>query len=104
MIIRASGFMTNFPEQVLVEVQNHQVKSIKSLSKRGNNYVKAYKNYNTVEKIFDFIESENSRKPDKLNVRFNAEFGYPINVDLDEKTGWSDDELSLEVKSLEIEK
>jgi hypothetical protein len=104
MIVGASGFLTNFPEEVLIEVKNRQAKSIKSLSKTGRNYIEAYKDYNTIEKIFDFIERENSRRADKLNVRFNEEFGYPINIALDERTGWSDDELSLEVKSLEIEK
>jgi hypothetical protein len=104
MIVGASGFLTNFPEEVLIDVKARQVKSVKSLSKTGNNYIEAYKNYNTIEKIFDFIALENSRKADKLIVRFNGEFGYPTDIVLDEQIGSSDDELSLKVRSLEIEK
>lgn len=104
MIVGASGFFTPFPEEVLIEVKNRQAKSIKSLSKTGKKSIETYKDYNTIEKIFDFIERENSRKADKLIVLFNEEFGYPINIALDRRIGWADDELSLEVKSLEIEK
>lgn len=103
MIIGASGFMINLPEEVLIEVKNRRAKSIKSLSKTGKNYTEAYKSYDTIEKIFDLIERENSKKADILNVRFNNEFGYPTEIFLDERADTSDDELSLEVKSLEIE-
>ena len=102
MIIGASGFMMNFPEEVLIEVRNRQAKSM--VSKTDNKGVDLYKNYNTVEKIFDFIEREHSRKADKLHVKFDDTLGYPTAVNLDERVGMSDDELSLKIVSLEVEK
>jgi len=102
MIVDASGFLTNFPEQVLIEVRNRQAKSIKSLSKTGRNYVEAYKNYDTVEKIFDFVES--SKKADKLIVKFNENLGYPTGITRDGRINVSDDELQLKIYSLEIDK
>lgn len=102
MIVGASGFLTNFPEQVLIEVRNRQAKSIKSLSKTGRNYVEAYKNYDTVEKIFDF--TENSKKTDKLSVIFDENLGYPNQIIYDGRVDVYDDELSLKIFSLEVDK
>lgn len=102
MIVEAEGFIANFPEQVSIEVQNSRAKSIKSLSKTGRNFVELYKPYDTVEKIFDFIKQEHSKKADKLDVRFNETLGYPVEIILDERTKMSDDELRLKVINLEI--
>jgi len=100
MIVGASGFLTNFPEEVLIEVRNRQAKSVKSLSKSGRNHVEAYKNFDTVEKIFDFVEKR--KKADKLNVLFDENFGYPNGIIYDGRADVSDDELQLQIKSLEV--
>lgn len=100
MIIGASGFITNFSEEVLIEVQNREAKSIKSLSKTGKNYTEAYKRFDSIEKIFNFVA--NNQKGHKLNVIFDKIFGYPSRVSYDEQAGIADDELELEVKRLEI--
>ncbi len=102
MIVGASGFMMNFPEQVLIEVKNREAKSI--ISNTDNSWVESYKDYSTVEKIFDFIEREHSKKADKLYVEFDKTFGYPTKVNLNERVNTSDDELLLKVFSLEIDK
>ena len=102
MIIGAQGLMLNFPEQVLIEVQNSRAKSIKSLSQTGKNNTFEYQPYDTVEKIFNFIKQKHSKKADTLNVRYEETLGYPIKIILDEKTNWSDDELMLNVFSLEV--
>ncbi len=102
MIVGASGFLTNFPEKVLIEVRNRQAKSVKSLSETGRNYTEAYKNYDTVEKIFDFAKS--GKKADKLRAMFDENLGYPNQVVFDGRFDVSDDELQLQIISLEISK
>lgn len=103
MIVGTYGFMTNFPEQVLVEVRNRQAKSVKSLSKEGRNHVETYKTYNTIEKLFGFIEQKAKSKAHKLEVWYDKDLGYPSNIYVDEHSG-SDDKLSLKVESLEVAK
>ncbi|MBC7901019.1 MAG: hypothetical protein H7070_13315 [Saprospiraceae bacterium] len=103
MIIGAEGFLTNFPEQVLVEVHSHRLKTIKSLSKTGKNHTEAYKEFNTVEKLFDFIDRAQSKKPYRLFLRYDETFGYPTMIDLDDSPG-TDDRLILNVVSLESNK
>lgn len=99
--LEANGFLTNYPRPVEFVISNSKIISSKSLQK-GNNYLEGYKDFNTIEKIFDFIEKEHTKKIDKLNVQFNEKLGYPIQIMLDEKVGIADDELSLEIISLEI--
>ncbi len=101
MIVGASGFLTNFPEKVLIEVRNRQTKSIKSLSKTDRNYVEAYKNYDNIEKLFGFIENEARLKAHKLEVKYNENLSYPSYIYVDEHSGF-DDKLSLTVENLEI--
>jgi Family of unknown function (DUF6174) len=100
MIVGAHGLLTNFPEEVLIEVQNRKTKSIKSLSKTGRNYVEAYQPFSTVEKLFDFIEQ--AKKADKLEVGFDENLGHPTRITYDGSFGTADDELSLWIKSLEV--
>lgn len=101
MIVGASGFLTNFPESVLVEVRNRQPKTVKSLSKEGRNHVETYKGYNTIEKLFGFVENQAKSKAHKLDVRYDENLGYPSYIYVDEHSG-SDDKLSLKVESLEV--
>jgi Family of unknown function (DUF6174) len=57
--------------------------------------------FNTVPKMFDFIEQAASRKPDRINVSYDSTLGYPTRLGLDYDTRGMDDELMWEVKSLE---
>jgi len=103
MIIGAEGFMINFPEEVLIEVRGRRAGPIKSLSKTGKNFTDVYKDYDTVENLFSFVDSQRKRGAKYLQVTYDAGFGYParIEVDQDGHRG-NDDELLLEVKDFEI--
>ena len=103
MIIGASGFVTNFPEEVLVEVRNREAKSIKSLSTTGRNGTSTYSAYETVDKLFGFVSDENRRGVKVLKVNYDADLGYPKRIELDRDGFYgNDDELTLQVKSIEI--
>ncbi len=103
MIVGAEGFLMNFPEEVLIEVQTRLPKSTKSLSKTGRNYIEAYKPYDTIEKLYALIENQKKRNARKLEVKYDETLGYPSWIYIDENGG-SDDKLSLKVKSLEVTK
>jgi hypothetical protein len=53
--------------------------------------------YDTVPKMFDFIEEAAKRNPDVLDVSYDPTFGYPNRVRLDYNSRAIDDELSWEV-------
>lgn len=105
MIIGASGFMTNFPEEVLIEVRNRKAKSVKTFSTTGRNATFAYSGYQTVENLFSFLGDQHKRGVKRLEVNYDPNIGYPrwIQLDQDGFAG-NDDELTLKVRSLEVVK
>jgi hypothetical protein len=56
-----------------------------------------YDHYNTVEKLFAAIRRSITVGEYKIQVRYEAEFGYPIVADLDPQRMVKDDELILRV-------
>jgi hypothetical protein len=99
MIIGAEGFMMNFPEEVLIEVRTQRATSIKSLSKTGKNATDTYRGYNTVEKLFSFVDSQRKRGTKNLWVTYDTGYGYPTRIEVDQDGHYgNDDELLLEVK------
>lgn len=72
---------------VLVEVRDHQAISIKPVSKSDERTFSYYKNFETVEKIFDLIQAE-FQEGSEITVVYNQEFGYPENINKTKSTGW----------------
>lgn len=102
MAINLTGYLTSSGgDSVLVEVKEGYAVAVKSLSKPGDKYLDPYKTFDTVEKIFDYVELEHSRKAQRLEVRYDPTLGYPNSIILDEQFGLSDDELSLKVSNFE---
>jgi len=57
--------------------------------------------YDTVPKMFDFIEQAAKRHPDVLDVSYDPTLGYPTQLRLDGDSRAIDDELSWEVLQFE---
>ncbi|MBA3633280.1 MAG: hypothetical protein H0W58_10815 [Acidobacteria bacterium] len=68
-----------------------------------SNSVLKFGGYETIEDIFDYIEStENkSRSWDKREIEYDSKLGYPKKVNLD-KSGVLDDELFFQVLQFEV--
>lgn len=103
MIVGAESFSVNFPEEVHVEVRNRRSVSIKSLSKSGRNATSTYVDFDTVQKLFDFIDEAVKGNAKSLYVGYDADFGFPsqIEVDRDGQYG-NDDELLLKIRDFEV--
>lgn len=99
MIIGAEGQMSNFPEEVLVEVSDQKIKSIKSLSKTGKNATQTYKGFDSVENLFGFIKEEYDRNAEKIEVIYDEELGYPHKILVDRTQG-TDDEIKIKITEL----
>jgi len=104
MLVGARGWMRYFPNQALIEVQNHRAISIKSLSETNEENTVSYQNLDTIEKIFEIIERASERKAERLNVEYDKTLGYPLQVTIDERFDTGDDEISVTIKSLEVVK
>lgn len=85
----------------IAEVKKGEVVSIEIIgSKKYNNHPN-FKEYCTVEKMFEQIQFAEKSNYKKIEVEYDAKLGFPKRVLLDEpKT--SDEEVSWEVSKIEI--
>ena len=51
--------------------------------------------YHTIDGLFDLIQTAIMRTPDQLIVRYDGEFGYPTNIEIDYWIDAIDDEYTL---------
>ncbi|MBW3571707.1 MAG: hypothetical protein KY467_11415 [Gemmatimonadetes bacterium] len=82
---------------VLVTVQNGAVASLQywdpDPAKRTPAPDSIFGAYDTVEELFDLIEDAIDRDADVLQVGYDAEYGFPYVVNVDYKTGGSEQKL-----------
>ncbi len=102
MIVEARGWMINFPDEVLIEVESGRAKSVKQISRENREIGDVYKSFDNVEKIFALIEREKKAKAEVINVYYDKTLGYPLEVIVDESIGGADDEISVKIKNLEV--
>ena len=56
--------------------------------------------YQTIDELFDWIEQRQAENPARLEVEYDARFGYPRKIAFDYSTAIADDELWIEMQSL----
>jgi len=58
------------------------------------------KYYQTIEEVFAWIEETKALNPARLDVEYDAGFGYPKKIAFDYSEGVADDELWIEMQAL----
>jgi hypothetical protein len=101
--LSAEGYMRPFEPSVLISIRDGKLVSIKTPDGKLVTYPGIYDEFSSVEKIFKFLDEVGSKRPYKLNIVYDEVNGYPTYVELDEKEGMSDDELTLRISSLEVQ-
>ncbi len=89
-------------KQVLIEVQNRQIKSIKRTSETDDGRIDLYEKFGTIEKIFKIIERARMTPQQKLDVEYDETLGNPLQVLIIERFDVAENEKSIAVKNLEI--
>lgn len=56
--------------------------------------------FQTVEALFDWIESAGERSPRLLDVEYDAQFGYPTRIIYDQSEYIADEEITYHLKGL----
>lgn len=88
---------------VRIEVRNGKPVSIVTLNKENTFYFvpEAYKDYNTLDNLFERIEEAANREPDFISVSYDETLGYPTSFTVDQRKAVFDDEKTLSVKDFE---
>ncbi|MEH2325667.1 MAG: DUF6174 domain-containing protein [Nostoc sp.] len=87
---------------VVIEVRNGQTTSITSVATGKPVNREYFQNYNTIPKLFDVIQDAINRKAFSLNVRYNARFGYPTQIDIDYNSQIADEEKYLTIENFKV--
>jgi hypothetical protein len=61
-----------------------------------------YSQADTIEELFDIIESAQGGGADEIKVQYDPEYGYPVSIDIDNIKEAIDDEISYQVANLEF--
>ncbi|MDZ8226156.1 MULTISPECIES: DUF6174 domain-containing protein [unclassified Nostoc] len=86
---------------VVIKVRNGVTSSITSLA-TGKDVKEYFQSYNTIPKLFDVIQDAIKRKAFSLNVRYDARFGYPTQIDIDYNNQIADEEKYLTIKNFKV--
>ncbi|MCC5656094.1 DUF6174 domain-containing protein [Nostoc sp. XA010] len=87
---------------VVIKVRNGQTTSITSVATGKPVNREYFQNYNTIPKLFDVIQDAINRKAFSLNVRYNARFGYPTQIDIDYNSQIADEERYLTIENFKV--
>ena len=101
MILDLKGFSDN-AKQVLIEVQNRQIKSIKRTSEIDSGRIDLYEEFGTIEKIFKIIERARVMPIQKLDIEYDKTLGNPLQVLIIEHFDVAENERSITVKNLKV--
>lgn len=105
MILKLGGSGLYSPGgSIEIIIRNGEAVSIKTFEKPARNpTVESYKRFgnNTIEMMFEKIESAEKQKADKLEVKYDTKFGYPKEINIDLSSAY-DDESYVKVEKFEV--
>jgi hypothetical protein len=87
----------------IIEVRDREAVSIKLASDPTRDAMtERFSRYDTLDDIFDIIETASVQRPDKMDIEFDPQLGYPKRLHLDPNASAMDDELFFQVLQFEI--
>lgn len=93
---------TDGPYPVIVEVRNGVRTSVTEANSGKLLGAEAFSSFDTVEKLFQFIQNELDRNGATVSVTYDSRLGYPANINLDPNKDRPDDDSSLRVSNFQL--
>jgi Family of unknown function (DUF6174) len=85
----------------LIKVRNNQNISIEPVSKDSERNISSYKEFDTIDKFFDFIR-ETFEKGTHVDVKYDKKYGYPKNIFIDFDYAVIDDERGISINKFKV--
>ena len=87
-----------------IEIRNDQVVSILNNQQEpvADDLLPMFETYNSIEKLFDVLDSVLNGGADQVTVEYNAEYGYPQSISIDYIQEAIDDEMGFTISDFEI--
>lgn len=85
-----------FTTPVKVVVKDHKINAIQdSLTGAALDYPKEW--FQTIDELFSWIEEARANKPELLVVKYDAQYGFPAEIQYDYSKMMADEEFSLTI-------
>lgn len=88
-----------FTRPVTIKVRENRGVLMTSVDERAR---PSFERYNTIEKLFDFVEAALNRNAFDLDVTYDEAFGYPRSVAVDYDYMMKDEEMSFRVTDFRV--
>jgi hypothetical protein len=101
--LRVSCFCTpEVTQPVVIEVRNNRVTSITSANTGQPVNSEYFKQYNSIPKLFNLVQSAIAKKADSISVTYHPSLGYPTQINIDYSAQMADEETYLTIENLEV--
>ncbi|WP_199332923.1 DUF6174 domain-containing protein [Nostoc sp. FACHB-190] len=88
-------------QPVVITVRNNQVASITPVNNNEPVDTELFQQYNSIPKLFGIIDDAIAKKASSLNVKYDPQFGYPTQINIDYNQQIADEEIYLTISNLE---
>jgi hypothetical protein len=84
-----------------IQVRGGVPVSVQAVGEGNRLPVEAFREYDTVEELFAVLQHAVDEDADRIDAQFDARFGVPVDVYVDYRESWADDEHGFIVESFE---
>jgi hypothetical protein len=88
---------------VVIEVRNGVTTSITSVATgQPVSNPEFFERYNTIPKLFDVVGEAIAQKADRIDARYDGQFGYPIQINIDYSFQQADEEVFISIENFQV--
>jgi phage gp36-like protein len=99
MTVRLTGAWLSGAAQI--QVRGGVPVSVQAVSQGNQLPPEAFRDYDTVEELFGILQHAVDEGADRIDAEFDARYGVPLDVYVDYRETWADDEHGFTVEAFE---
>lgn len=99
MTVRLTGAW--FGGSAVIVVRDGVPVSVQPVGEQGGASGELWSHYDTVEELFGIVQHAIDENADRLDATFNARYGLPVQVSIDFREAWVDDESGFIVATFD---
>jgi hypothetical protein len=90
------------PNPAVITVIDDEVVKVEYLAPSQNGGTVSTNGYPTIDGIFALLAAARARNPDKIDVDYDSQYGFPRSIEIDYVKNAADDEIEYKVENFTI--